>query len=146
MELLALAENKSELVFAQVLSRSSCRQTPVSLFLTTNRITPPHTHQWVFAQGSGNGVHCALGGAWAIRFTVESSDVAQLLEELERYGERGFRDRVLTSLFDDSTTQLVCSMRVPAGGFTNAAQLRAWISEESVFCDTIVRAYGRIKQ
>lgn len=87
-----------------ILSRSSVRQTPVSLSMTTNRIAPPHGHQWVFAQGGGNGVRCALGRARLVRSTVESSQVAQLLTALERYGERGFRDKVLTNLFDDSTT------------------------------------------
>src|ERR1051325_11124003 len=67
---------------------SSMWQTPVSLCLTTNRIVPSHNHQWVFAQGSGNGVRCALGNGQAVRSTVEFSEVARLLEALERYGER----------------------------------------------------------
>jgi hypothetical protein len=124
-----------------IFSRSSVRQTPVSLSMTTNRIAPPHGHQWVFAQGGGNGVRCALGSAHMVRFTVESSEVAQLLAALERYGERGFRDKVLTNLFDDSTTHLVRTLSVPSGGFTNAAQLHAWISEESEYFDEMVTAF-----
>ncbi len=109
--------------------------------MTTNRIAPPHSHQWVFAQGGGNGVRCALGRAHMVRFTVESPEVAQLLAALERYGERGFRDKVLTNLFDDSTTHLVRTLSVPPGGFTNAAQLHVWISEESVDFDEMVTAF-----
>jgi hypothetical protein len=124
-----------------VFSHSSIRQTPVSLCLTTNRIVPPHGHQWVFAQGGGNGVRCALGSAHMVRSTVESSEVAQLLEAVERYGERSFRDKVLTNLFDDSTTHLVRTLSVPSGGFTNAPQLRAWISEESVYFDEMVTTF-----
>src|SRR5438552_2240503 len=99
-----------------VFSRSSIHQTPVSICLMTNRIAPPHRHQWVFAQGGGNGVRCALGGAHMVRSTVESSQVAQLLEALQRYGESSFRDKVLTNLFDDSTTHVVRTLSVPTGG------------------------------
>ena len=124
-----------------VFSRSSVRQTPVSLSLTTNLIAPPHSHQWVFAHGGGNGVRCALGGAHMVRSTVESTEVAQLLTALERYGERSFRDKVLTNLFDDSTTHLVRTLSVPAGAFTNASQLHTWISYESGYFDEMVTVF-----
>jgi len=124
----------------RLISRSSIQQTPVSLCLTTNRIVTSHDHQWIFAQGGGNGVRCALGGAHRVRSTVESSEVAQLLEALDRHGEHGFRDKVLTNLFDDSSTIFVHSLSVPTGGFTNASQLRAWISEEAQYFDEMVSA------
>ena len=121
-----------------ILSRSSTHETPVSLCLTTNKIVRQHNHQWVFAQGGGNGIKCALGRAHKVRFTVESTEVPQLLASLEQYGERGFRDKVLTNLFVDSTTHVVRTLSVPANGFTNAAQLHAWISSESEYFNELV--------
>jgi hypothetical protein len=56
-------------------------------------------------------------------------------------GERIFMDKVLTNLFDDSTTHLVCGLSLPVGGFTNAAQLHAWISEESAYFDEMVTGF-----
>jgi hypothetical protein len=112
-------------------SHSSIRQTAVSLCLTTNRIVPTHGHKWVFAQGGGNGIKCALGRAHLVRSTVESLEVAQILETLERYHERNFRDRVLKNLFNDSTTYMVRTLFVPSGGFTNAAHLHAWVFEQN---------------
>ena len=124
-----------------VFSRSSIQQTPVSLCLTTNHIVASHSHQWVFVQGGGNGIRCALGAAHMVRSTVESSEVAQLLEALDHYGERGFRDRVFTNLFDNGTTALVRTLHVPSGGFTNAAQLRAWIAEDTLYFDEMLKAF-----
>ncbi len=119
-------------------SHSSTHQTPVSLCLTTNRIVPPHRHQWVFAQGGGNGIKCALGRAQMVRATVESSEVAQILEALERFDERDSRDKVLTNLFDDSTTHVVRTLSFPSGGFTNAAQLHGWVSEQNWYFDEML--------
>lgn len=124
-----------------VFSHSSTHQTPVSLSLTTNQIVPPHNHEWVFAQGGGNGVKCALGRAHKVRFTVESTGVAQLLASLEQYGERDFRDKVLTNLFNDSTTHVVRTLSVPSNGFSNAVQLHNWISIESEFFDEMVATF-----
>src|SRR5215216_3462103 len=79
--------------------RSSVRDTPVSITLTTNQIVKAHSHRWVFLQGLGNGVK-AVGTAHMVRSTIESAQIAQLIAALERYGERRFRDKIVASVFD----------------------------------------------
>ncbi len=122
-------------------SHSSVRQTPVSLCLTTNQITPMHSHNWVFAQGGGNGIKCALGEAHKVHSTVESLEVAQLIQALERYGQRDFREKVVASLFDDSTTRVVLLFALPTGGFTNEIQMQTWISEQAEQFDEMIAAF-----
>lgn len=121
-------------------SHSSIRQTPVSLCLTTNQITPKHKHNWVFAQGGGNGIKCALGEAHKVRSTVESLEVAQLIQALERYDQRDFREKVVTSLLDDSTTRVVFLLALPTGGFTNEIQMQTWVSEQAESFDEMIAA------
>ena len=73
-----------------------------------------------------------------VRSSVESPAVAQLIASLERYGERTFRDKVLTNLFDDVTTHLIRAMPVPSSGFSNALQLHEWVSEQAEYFDELV--------
>ena len=127
-------------------SRSVERATPVSLSLTTNRVVGSHSHQWIFAEGGGNGVRCALGRADRLRSTVESTRVAQLIETLERYKEPAFRDKVLTNLFDEATSDVVPMLPIPGGGFSDAVQLHDWITEQSDNFDGVVREIRRIRQ
>jgi hypothetical protein len=121
--------------------RSSERATPVSLSLTTNHVVAPHSHRWLFAGGGGNGIRCALGRARHVYSTVESAQVAQLIGYLEKYGDRGFRDKLLTTLFDNATTYLVRTLPVPSGGFSDAAQLHEWIAQQSEYFDERVGAF-----
>jgi hypothetical protein len=86
-------------------SRSSLRSTPVSLVLATNQIISSHKHDWLFVQGSGNGIHCALGSASEIRIASDTPHVARLIGTLHQFGEPDFRDKVITNLFDPD----VCS-------------------------------------
>jgi hypothetical protein len=124
-----------------IFSRSSVSQTPVSLSLSTNGIIGHHTHQWVFATGSGNGVRCALGSAHNVRSTVESAEVGQLIAVLEHCGERELRDRVLTNVFDDTTTIAVRRLRPPKGEFANAKEAHEWLTEQSKVLDEMVAIY-----
>ena len=124
---------------------SSIRDTPVSVVLTTNRIVASHAHQWVFAQGGGNGVRCALGRAHMVRSTVESPDVARFIEALERYDERSFRDKVLTNLFDDETTHLVRTLpgHAPDGTFSDAGRFHDWLLEQSEYFDEMITMFKK---
>ncbi len=115
--------------------RCSERPTPVSLSLTTNGIVAPHSHRWLSAGGGGNGVRCALGRARDVYSSVNSAEVGQLIVYLQRHGERGFRDKVLTNLFDNATTRLVRALLVPSGGFVDPTQLHEWIAQQSEYFD-----------
>jgi len=113
------------------------RETPVSRALSVG----PHSHHWIFAQGGGNGVRCALGSAHMVQFTVASHEVARLIEALNKYGEKSFEDKLLTNLFNDETTFLVRTLPVTANGFTNASELHIWIAEHEPDLDESVKAF-----
>src|SRR5215204_6449400 len=44
-----------------VFRSSTESESPLSRVLLTNGIVAAHSHQWLFAQGGGNGVKCAIG-------------------------------------------------------------------------------------
>jgi hypothetical protein len=125
----------------RVFQWSSETETPVSRTLRATSIVGPHKHDWAFAHGGGNGVRCALGRGHNVIGTVGSVEVAQLIEELSRYGVTRFRDKVLVNLFDDRTSFLVCSL----GGqkFSDAQQLKNWIGEQESLFDEHVEAFKK---
>jgi hypothetical protein len=63
------------------------RQTPLSALVTGRGIVPPHTHQWIFGQGSGNGVRCALGPAHSLLGST-SAESAMFLRAVDDYRGR----------------------------------------------------------
>src|SRR5262245_14126430 len=65
-------------------------ETPVSRALSKIGFVGPHEHHWRFVLGSGDEVRCAAGFVEA-QPTVESVDLAQLLEDSDRYGESRFK-------------------------------------------------------
>ena len=111
----------------------------MSLTLTTNGIVTTHTHQWIFASGGGNGITCALGQASQVQFTVESSHVAHIIEVLHNGGELDFRDRVLTNLFDRSTTKFVRMLPEfeSADRSLTALEIHQWVAEQSKYLNEI---------
>jgi hypothetical protein len=88
-----------------VFSPSSEHTSPVSTALTTSGIVAAHEHQWLFCQGGGNGVTCAIGEGRHIRPVVQSDAVAAIIAASQRFGETQFRDRLLRALFDPKTSE-----------------------------------------
>jgi hypothetical protein len=127
-----------------VLARSTESETPVSRTLVTNGIVTAHDHPWIFASGGGNGVKCALGRASQVQSSVESDDVARIIEALHKAGEHPFRDRVLTNLFGRDTTFFVRAMS-PLNSTADSSiegDLRQWVSKQSEYLD---EAAARLK-
>jgi hypothetical protein len=117
--------------------RSSERATPLSSTLLMNGIIAPHRHEWVFANGGGNGITCAIGEGSYIRPVVESPAFARLIDTLHRHGQNALRDKVLRGAFDPSIAHLVYGLTfsVPTNGFADSADLRAWIGKQSACFD-----------
>src|SRR4051794_30310553 len=81
------SECQSPLIHITLFRHSSSHAAPVSAVLTSNRIVAPHQHQWLFCQGAGNGVTCAIGSGRHIRPAVQSNGVAAVIEATQRFGE-----------------------------------------------------------
>ena len=123
-----------------VFSHSSERASPVSAVLTRSGIVGAHEHQWMFCQGAGNGVSCAIGEGRHIRPGVLSEGAAMVIGASQRFGELEFRDRLLRTLFDPKTSEAVRSlgMRAPTNGFPDASTFQTWLSRESESFDEMV--------
>jgi hypothetical protein len=123
-----------------VFSHSSEHATSVSTVLTSSGIVASHQHQWLFCQGSGNGVGCAIGEGRHIRPSMESDGVAAVIAASQRFGDLQFRDRVLHALFDPKTSEAVrgLGMNVPTNGFSDASVFHAWLTQETPSFDEMV--------
>ena len=122
---------------------SSQRSTPVSAALLGTGIVPPHEHGWLFCRGAGNGVKCALGPGEELWATVQTKTLADLLEATQRYGEAGFRDKLVRFMFEPDTSNSIREFaltRVPVEGFPTASALHSWIAEQSGYLDSAVIA------
>ena len=128
-----------------VFSHSSEHASPVSTVLTSNGIIAAHEHQWLFCQGGGNRVTCAIGEGRHIRPVVQSDGVAVVIAASQRFGDARFRDRLLRSLFDPKTSEAVrrLGMSVPTKGFPDAAAFRAWLSQETESFDEMVAMHQK---
>ena len=115
-----------------IFSQSSTQETPLSLALSSSGIVKNHSHEWLFSQGGGNGVRCALGEGHAIRGSVESEGLAQVLLATERFGEVQFRDRLLQMVFDAQSSEMArgVGITVPTNVLLQAQSFREWMIEE----------------
>jgi hypothetical protein len=123
-----------------VFRHSSEHASPVSIVLSSGGIVPAHEHQWLFCQGGGNGVTCAIGEGRHIRPVVESDGVAAVIAASQRFGDLQFRDRVLHALFDPKTAEAVriLGANAPTNGFPDVSVFRAWLAQETEFFDEMV--------
>jgi len=90
-----------------------------------------HQHQWLFCQGSGNGILCAIGKGRHVLPAVKSQEVAALIEAGQKFGELAFRGQVVAALLDPNTAPLVYDLgfSVPQSGFSNKAEFEKWLGE-----------------
>ena len=121
-------------------SKSNELQTPVSTELVHAGIVTKHDHEWLFCNGGGNGVTCAIGSGRLISPTAQSDGVALILAASQRFGEFQFRDRIMRMMFDSKTSGEVYGLghRVPKNGFTDKQQFLAWIKEVTEYLDEMV--------
>ena len=110
---------------------SSEHASAVSTVLASTGIVAGHEHKWLFCQGNGNGVRCAIGEGRHVRPTVESAAVAAVIAASERFAELQFRDRLLRALLDPKTSEAVRGLGTPTNGFADASAFRAWLAQET---------------
>jgi hypothetical protein len=122
---------------------SSEHASSVSEVLTRTGIVAAHEHKWLFCQGGGNGVRCAIGEGRHIRPAVESDGVAAVIAASQRFGELQFRDRVLRALFDPKTAEAVRGFGTLTNGFADASAFRLWLSQETESFDETVAIYQK---
>jgi hypothetical protein len=127
-----------------VFTHSTESASPLSRALLTNGIVSAHSHHWLFAQGGGNGVRCAIGQGMHIRPAAESEEFAELVLMLHQRGQIAFRDRVLLGVFDPDTSDLFRRLSFSAPKATmSAAEMQGWIAEQSELLDEMVTAYKK---
>ncbi len=81
--------------------------TLISQFLTEKGIVGIHEHNWVFCQGGGHGIRCALGHGRAIRDGVNDRDLLDLFEFVNEKGEAAELKALLGRFFDPVLTRQV---------------------------------------
>lgn len=123
-----------------IFHHSSQRPTSVSTTLLRSGVVGMHEHQWLFSQGGGNGVRCAIGGGRHIAPVVQSGGVAAVIAASQQFGVLQLRDKLLHALFDPRTSEAVrvLGANVPTNGFPNASALHAWVEQEMEIFDEMV--------
>ncbi len=61
------------------------KDTPLSEFVRREDIQGVHTHQWLFCQGGGNGILCALGSAHNLLSIVQDQSTQRFLGAVKRF-------------------------------------------------------------
>jgi hypothetical protein len=89
-----------------VISKSTHQHTPLSELLQTNNIVAVHGHTWSFAQGGGNGVRCAIGQGRYLT-SLQSSEVASLVQFVHRHRDYTFRDLIVTNALNPDTSECI---------------------------------------
>lgn len=117
---------------------------PLSRVLLRNGIVQTHPHHWLFAQGGGHGVKCALGTGRYILFAADSKEFAALVSALHQQGQMAFRDRVLRVVFDPDTAGLFRNLSFDAPTVaTSASEMQTWIAEQSEYLDEMIPFYKK---
>ena len=135
-----------ELPFTEftVFSQSTESSSPLSRLLLTNSIVLSHPHHWLFINGGGHGVKCAIGPGRHIRPAADSEEFAALLLTLHQLGQFAFRDRVLRGVFDPDTSRWFRGLRFDSDATRmSPAEIQDWIAERSEYLDTIVTDYKK---
>lgn len=124
-----------------VFSHSTESETPLNQVLLTNSIVKPHNHHWLFGQGGGNGVTCAIGSGRHIRPAANSKEFADMILMLHGHGQASFRDRVLRGVFNPHTSHQFFNLSFDAPKETASdSEVQSWIKEESEYLDEMAAA------
>lgn len=126
-------------------TRSQVFDTPFSRVLLTNGIVQPHPHNWLFAQGHGNGVLCGLGPGDKLQTAVGSEELAAFILKLDQIGEIQFRNRMMKGILNPDTSRFFVELALEAESnrVTSDSQLRDWIAVKSAHLDDEVAEHLR---
>ncbi|KAF0180066.1 MAG: hypothetical protein FD161_1079 [Limisphaerales bacterium] len=128
-----------------LLTRHEERDTPLSLLLWKDGIGKPHEHVWLFGQGGGNGVKCAIGHGRHLAGNVNDPTLVQFLADARKFGQGQVASNVLAVAMNPKTSydarHLVSGY--PETGFATRGYFLDWMRENESYLEwrnEIIRA------
>jgi hypothetical protein len=104
-------------------------ETPLSKMADAGLIGP-HAHHWLYANGGGNGVVCAIGDGRHIVPAIHQPAVASFLRCVAAYlGPEQARRWLSVALNPERSMNLhsaIMGLGFPADGFSDSARFKAW--------------------
>lgn len=129
------------LTSATYFSWSSESATPVSVALASIRPAPPHSHQWVFAVGGGNGVMCAIGEGRHLLGPYRSPETAAFVKNVAAFDPPQL-PQVLKLIADSNGVRrldmVVRGNGFPPAGFTSRATYENWKAKDPLLWDDYI--------
>jgi hypothetical protein len=117
---------------------------PLSRTVLEHAIIQPHAHHWLFANGGGHGVRCAIGPGRHIRPTVEFEDFTRTILMLHNHELTALRDTVLRGGLDPDISHLYRSLSHSAPREpTTTQELQRWFSAESDYLNEMVAVFKK---
>lgn len=105
-------------------------ETPLSKIIAKHQLAPAHSHSWLFANGAGGGVTCAIGEGRHLYGAVQSSEVASFVDAVATYEGHVNANQWLNRLLDPKRSQNALNAihfaGVPDVSFTNQPQFEQW--------------------
>lgn len=120
-------------------------ESPVSRVLATRDLISPHSHEWLFNQGGGFFVVCALGRGSALASTVNSEKVARLIEDVYEFEDQAMMKRLTELIFDEENSRearFIANL-VPEQRFADKAEFCAWLQRWAEHDETAAKLIGR---
>ena len=123
-----------------VLWRTSEEQeSRLSAMLAVEGIVRPHVHDWIFAQGGGSGVKCAIGSGRFLARVSNDTEFVALVRDTWRFGQRPISTNLLAAVLNPNTAASArWGMAAPdysSADIDSTSSLRTWLQEHSTDLD-----------
>lgn len=124
---------------------SSESQSPISRVLAERGLVPPHSHEWLFCHGGGNGICCALGRGHNLASTINSEKVARLIEDVDELGGPAERKRLIELIFDEEHSREATRIAglLPERRFADQDEFRDWLNQWAKYDENAAKLLGR---
>lgn len=115
------------------------QESRLSTMLASEGIVQPHEHNWMFAQGGGNGVKCAIGGGRFLARVNNDTEFVAFVRDTWRFGQQAIATNLLAAVLNPHTASSAL-WRTVASDYSladvdSAASLRTWLQEHSFDLD-----------
>ena len=125
---------------------SSVQHTPLSRVLIESRYRSANDPQWVGAWSGGtrwgSGRFCALGDADLLRQSIESTNVAALIQLMIANNEGARCEKWLNWIFDPEASRFVSNYAWGFEELTNKSSLLSWLNErEAMIAEDLTMAH-----
>ena len=108
----------------------SVSATSLSTLAQNLNVTPPHTHDWKFIHGGGNGILCALGSGGDIAQNSRSPQVVSFLADTHRYRDKQEATHWFQTALHATNArplrQWLLVTQFPESGYDLSADYEAW--------------------